>query len=72
MYKDKGEKLVLVLLLESHSELNTILIGTSRHSFYSISYHLLTTYFVNHCSNQIINNLVTRNYWWLGVMKDVE
>jgi len=41
MYKDKKEKLILVS--ELYSELDTILVDTSRHSFCPISYYLLAT-----------------------------
>jgi len=43
LYKDKGEMLVLALLSESYSELDTILVGASRHSSYLTSHYLLTT-----------------------------
>jgi len=43
VYNSKEEKSVLALLLELYSELDTILVSTSKYSSCPILYYLLTT-----------------------------
>jgi len=55
MYKSKEEELALASLSELYSELNTILVGVSKHFSYFISHCLLTTLITNYYPNKTLN-----------------
>ena len=51
---------VLDLLSNSYSKLDAIYMDISRPSSCSTLYHLLTTYFINHCLKERVNNFGLR------------
>ena len=55
MYKNKEEELVLALLSELYSRLDTILVNTNLYSFCPILHCILTTQPINYCLNEIVN-----------------
>ena len=56
--------LVSVSLSNLYLELESISVSTSEPSSSLIFYYLLTTYTINYCPNQIINNFVLRKMFY--------
>jgi len=64
VYKDNGEKVVLVLLSDSYLKLDTISVSASGPSFCSISHCLLTTYSINYCLKKRVNDFGLRRLFY--------
>ena len=55
MYKSKEEELALTSLSKLYSELNAILVNSSKHFSYSTLHCLLTTLITNYYPNEDMN-----------------